>query len=135
MAANDSRRWMVFSRLLAAAFAAAALVVRSPPAARASEAARAKAGMLLAKAGRLRHSLAVLERARPQNEDEWIDRLFQLGLVEARLGLPRKAAVRFEATLARRPELTRVRLELASAYYAAGLDEKARFHFESALSD
>ena len=33
------------------------------------------------------------------------------------------------------PDLTRVRLELASAHYAAGLDEKAKRHFELSLAD
>ena len=43
--------------------------------------------------------------------------------------------MRFETILARRPELTRVRLELARVYHALGRDEKARFHFEASLAD
>ena len=46
-----------------------------------------------------------------------------------RLGLPRQAAERFEAILVRRPGLTRVRLELARAYYLTGRDDKAKYHF------
>ena len=46
-----------------------------------------------------------------------------------RLGLPRQAIERFEAILVRRPGLTRVRLELARAYYLTGSDDKAKYHF------
>ena len=42
---------------------------------------------------------------------------------------------RFEEILALRPGLTRVRLELASAYYLLGRDDKARYHFSSSLAD
>ena len=94
-----------------------------------------QAGRLLFRAGRLLHARRLLERAQPGDEEEQIERLFLLGLIEARLGLPREAAVRFETILARRPELTRVRLELARVYHALGRDEKARFHFEASLAD
>ena len=93
------------------------------------------AGQLLFRAGRIEDARKLLERARPENEEERIERLFLLGLIEARLGLPRRAARRFEAILARRPELTRVRLELARVYHTLGLDEKARFHFEASMAD
>ena len=94
-----------------------------------------QAGRLLLGAGRLHDALAFLEQARPGGEEERIERLFLLGRIEMRLGKPRQAAERFEAILALRPGLTRVRLELARAYYAAGRDEKARYHFGSALAD
>ena len=94
-----------------------------------------RAGQLLFRAGRIEDARKLLERARPENEEERIERLFLLGLIEARLGLPRRAARRFEAILAQRPELTRVRLELARVYDTLGLDEKARFHFEASLAD
>ena len=94
-----------------------------------------QAGRLLLGAGRLRDALAFLEQARPGGEEERIERLFLLGRIEMRLGKPRRAAERFEAILVLRPGLTRVRLELARAYYAAGRDEKARYHFGSALAD
>ena len=94
-----------------------------------------RAGQLLFRAGRIRDAHKLLERARPENEEERIERLFLLGLIDARLGSPRRAAQRFEAILAQRPELTRVRLELARVYHTLGLDEKARFHFESSLAD
>ena len=94
-----------------------------------------RAGQLLFRAGRIRDAHKLLERARPENEEERIERLFLLGLIDVRLGSPRRAARRFEAILAQRPELTRVRLELARVYDTLGLDEKARFHFEASLAD
>ena len=94
-----------------------------------------RAGRLLFKAGRLHEARKLLERARPVDEDERIERLFLLGLIEVRLGLPRQAARRFEAILSGRPELTRVRLELARVYHSLGRDDKARFHFEASLAD
>ena len=92
-------------------------------------------GRLLFDAGRLSDARAFLEQARPADEDEGVERLFLLGRIEMRLGLPRAAARRFEAILARRPDLTRARLELATAYYAAERDDKARYHFEQSLAD
>lgn len=94
-----------------------------------------RAGQLLFRAGRIRAARKLLERARPGNDEERIERLFLLGVIDAQLGLPRRAAQRFEAILAERPELTRVRLELARVYHALGRDEKARFHFEASLAD
>ncbi len=71
----------------------------------------------------------------PRDDPEGIERLFLLGMVESRLGMPRSAARRFETILARRPDLTRVRLELARVYAALGRDEKASFHFRASLAD
>ena len=92
-------------------------------------------GRLLFEAGRFRDARTFLEQARPADEEERIERLFLLGLAEARLGHLRDAAERFEAILAVRPELTRVRLELARVYGLLGRDGKARFHFEASLGD
>ena len=94
-----------------------------------------QAGRLLIRAGRLEHARAFLEAARPANEDEEIERLFLLGRVEMRLGRPERAAERFEEILALRPGLTRARLELASAYYLLGRDDKARHHFSASLAE
>ena len=90
---------------------------------------------LLIKAGRHQDARVFLEQARPVSEEEKIERRFLLGKVYMRLGMPRKAAEQFEAILVIRPDLTRVRLELASAHYAAGFDEKAKRHFELSLAD
>ena len=92
-----------------------------------------QASRLLIKAGRLQDAHVFLEKTRPKNEKEWTERLFLLGRIEMRLGMPRRAVKRFEAILERRPKLTRVRLELAAAYYAAGLDDKAKLHFKWSL--
>ena len=92
-------------------------------------------GRLLLRAGRLEHARAFLEQARPDGEKERIERLFLLGRIEMRLGMPGRAAERFEAILALRPGLTRVRLELARAQYAAGRDAEARHHFRTSLTE
>ena len=94
-----------------------------------------QAGRLLFRAGRIEDARKLLERVRPETDEERIERLFLLGLIDARRGFPSRAARRFEAILAQRPELTRVRLELAQVYYALGRDEKARFHLEASLAD
>ena len=94
-----------------------------------------QAGRLLIRAGRLEHARILLEQARPFDEAEQVERLFLLGRIEMRLGMPGRAVERFEAILARRPELTRVRLELAEAYFRAGRDDKARFQFDQTLAD
>ncbi len=92
-------------------------------------------GRLLYEAGRFRDAHAFLEQARPADGEEDIERRFLLGLAEARLGLLPEAAERFEAILAIRPDLTRVRLELARVYHLLRRDGKARFHFEASLAD
>ena len=93
-----------------------------------------QSGRMLIRAGRLEHAHAFLEQAHTANDHEWIERLFLLGQIEMRLDLPRRAAERFETILARRPGLTRVRLELARAYFLSGRDDKAKYHFSSSLS-
>ena len=92
-------------------------------------------GRLLIRAGRLEHARVLLQRARPSDEEESIERLFLLGRIEMRLGNPQRAAERFAAILTLRPELTRVRLELARAHFLTGDDDKARYHFNASLAD
>ena len=92
-------------------------------------------GRLLLRAGRLEHARAFLQQARPSAEEEEVERQFLLGRIEMQLGLPRQAIERFEAILVRRPELTRVRLELARAYYLTGRDDKAKYHFGLSTGD
>ena len=92
-------------------------------------------GRLLITAGRFDDALAFLEQARPAGEEEALERRFLLGAVYMRLGMPGKAAEQYEAILAVRPDLTRVRLELARAHYAAGQDDKAKHHFQLSLGD
>ena len=117
---------------LAIAFliASAAYAETTPPTAKAPPGLTdMQTGRLLLRAGRLEHARAFLQQARPSAEEEEIERLFLLGRIEMRLGLPRKAVEHFEAILVRRPELARVRLELARAYYLTGRDDKAKYHF------
>ena len=92
-------------------------------------------GRLLIDAGRLGDAKAVLERAQPSDEVDAIERQFLLGRVAMLQGDAREAIDRFESILAVRPDLTRVRLELAAAYHAAGRERKSRRHFEAALAD
>ena len=94
-----------------------------------------QAAKVLMHARQWREAKDILERLRPSDEQEEIERLFLLGVAESRLGLPRSAAQRFEAILALQPGLTRVRLELARVYHALGRDDKARFHFRASLAD
>ena len=127
-----ARAALAFTLLIAAGAGAdpAPETVRPPAGLTDMQAAR-----MLIRAGRLEHARVFLEQARPSDEEESIERLFLLGRVEMQLGMPERAAERFEAILSRRPELTRVRLELAQAYYLAGRDDKARHHFNFSLAD
>ena len=118
--------------LIATATRADAPPAKVPPPAGLSD---MQAGRMLIRAGRLEHAHAFLAQARPANEREWIERLFLLGQIELRLGMPRRAAERFETILARRPALTRVRLELARAYFHSGHDDKAKYHLSATLAE
>ena len=133
------------SRLFFASCAAIAVAILIAIAARADTASATdlspaglsdmQAGRMLIRAGRLEHARAFLEQAQPADENEWVERLFLLGQIELGLGMPRRAAERFETILARRPGLTRVRLELARAYFLSGRDDKARYHFSASLAE
>lgn len=94
-----------------------------------------QAARVLMSAARWREARSVLQRVRPRDEEERVERLFLLGSAEVRLGLLPEAVERFEEILAFRPDLTRVRLELARVYGLLGRDGKARFHFEASLAD
>ncbi len=127
---------------LARAAVAVALLTATAAAAPASERPRPSASLsdmqaarMLVRAGRLEHARAFLEQARPSGEEERIERLFLLGRVEMRLGMPRRAAGRFEEILALRPSLTLARLELARAYYLSGRDDAAGRQFNLSLAD
>ena len=93
------------------------------------------AGRLLMQAGRFEDALIFLKQVQPANEEEAIERHFLLGAVYMRLRMPREAAEQYEAILVIRPDLTRVRLELARAHFAAGQDDKAKYHFQLSLGD
>ena len=97
------------------ALAEAAGTTERPPAA-GSEISDLAAARLLMQAGRFEHALAFLKQAETANQEEAIERRFLLGAVYMRLRQPREAAEQYEAILAIRPDLTRVRLELARAH-------------------
>lgn len=59
------------------------------------------AGRLLIRFGWLEHARKFLEQARSSNEEELIERLFPLGRLEMRLGMPERAAERFEGRSSR----------------------------------
>ena len=124
---------MIAITFLVAVVAHAEVIPDSPPSP--AELTDMQTGRLLIRAGRLEHARAFLEQARPSGEEERLEQLFLLGLVEMRLGMPERAAERFEEILALRPGLTRVRLELARVYYLTGRDDKARRLFSSSLVD
>ena len=56
------------------------------------------------RAGRFEHARAFPGQAQPTNDSEWIERLFLLGRIEIRLGMPGQTAERFEAILAWWPD-------------------------------
>ena len=81
----------------------------------------------------------------PAAVDESVARLFDLGMTSletaertdsatARRDLYDKAIGAFRAILVNRPELIRVRLELARAFFLKGQDGLARRHFEAVLA-
>lgn len=94
-----------------------------------------------------RRFLEALERLRPlaPGHPDRIDALFLLGLAaagaaggeaedEARAALLAEAVRAFHAILIDRPDLVRVRLELARAFFLKGDDDLAREHFERVLA-
>lgn len=93
------------------------------------EAARA----VLAK-GRLDDAELLLRGVKPGEGD--IDDLdFLWGSIALQRGDWPEAIARFRAMLARNPDLPRVRLDLALAYFQAGEDGNAAYHFRLALGD
>jgi tetratricopeptide (TPR) repeat protein len=65
-----------------------------------------------------------------QNEDIRIEAVFQLAHIRLRQGKIRQAISLFHEILNRRPDLTRVRLDLARAYFLDKNYEDATFQFE-----
>lgn len=74
-----------------------------------------------------------LHEATPVSDEEVIEKRLLLALIALEEGAPRSAAESLESILSDHPELVRVRLELARAYYIIGDDEKSRFHFSYVL--
>ena len=84
-------------------------------------------------AGQPDHAALLLEGVRPDQGD--IDDIdFLWGSVAMARGEWQEAIERFRAMLARDPALLRVRLDLALAYFQAGEDGSAAYHFRQALA-
>ena len=84
--------------------------------------------------GELDDAEFLLKGVKPGEGD--IDDLdFLHGAIALRRGDRQAAIARFRAILARNPNLPRVRLDLALAYFQAGQDRRAAYHFRLALGD
>jgi tetratricopeptide (TPR) repeat protein len=84
-------------------------------------------------AGRLETADRLLARTRYPHAGDQMIRDFYVGMVRKDQGRTKEAVAIFREILSRRPEFTRVRLELAHALMVAEEDESARHHFELAL--
>ncbi len=84
--------------------------------------------------GNLEDAEFLLEGVRP-GEGNVDDLDFLFGTIAAKRGDWETAIARFRAILARDPELPRVRLDLALAYFQARQDGSAAYHFRQALGD
>ena len=84
--------------------------------------------------GELDDAEFLLQGVKPGEGD--VDDLdFLHGSIALRRGDSPAAIERFRAMLARNPDLPRVRLDLALAYFQAGQDNRAAYHFRLALGD
>lgn len=102
------------------------------PATGASAAGPAVQAKALIANGRLDAAAALLERGDWADETE---RLFLLAEVSRRRGRHDAAIGQYRDILARRPDLARVRLELARTFFLAGDDDNAERQFRSVLGD
>ena len=136
---------------LCRAFAFAAVVLLATPSAGATTEAPAPAttglsdARALIDAGELEAALAIL-RPLAQGRTVHADVLFHIGVAavgasqrpglsrDARDALLDEAIAAFRAMLVGRPDLERVRLELALAFFLKGEDRLARRHFERVLA-
>ena len=84
--------------------------------------------------GNLEDAEFLLDGVRP-GEGNVDDLDFLHGTIAAKRGDWESAITRFRAMLARDPELPRVRLDLALAYFQARQDGSAAYHFRQALGD
>ena len=106
---------------------------------------RVKTARALVQGNRFAEALKILRPLSLEDRPDWTDVRFLLGLAavrgstesgleeEQRIALLDEAIAAFRSILIRRPELVRVRLELALAFYLKQQDGLAREHFERAL--
>ena len=91
-----------------------------------------KAARVALDKGELDNAEFLLEGVKP-GEGNIDDLDFLRGTIAAQRGDWETAIARFRAMLARNPDLPRVRLDLAFAYFQAGEDRQAAYHFRLAL--
>ena len=120
-----------------------ASVVAAPTRSHLSQDPRVKGARALVESGRFDEALAILRPLAPDHPDR-TDVLFLVGL--AAIGASERAGTRDRAALLReaiavlrtilidQPALTRVRLELARAFFLLGEDDLSRSHFEHVLA-
>ncbi len=119
---------------LALAFAASAGVAatQAPPRPELTAESLIKAAQNALAKGKLDDAEFLLKGVKPGEGD--VDALdFLWGSIAARHDDWQTAIARFRALLARNPDLPRVRLDLAFAYFQAGEDRNAAYHFRLAL--
>lgn len=74
------------------------------------------------------------QSATPQTPQDSVEQAWIIGLSHMRENAPRAALPYLERSVTLAPDVTRFRLELARALYLTEQDDRARFHFESALA-
>lgn len=100
-----------------------------------SELPQLQAAAILIRLGELDQARDILARSTFDDLTKETERVFLLGLLEKRSGNDDRAVSYLQKALDLTPEQTRIRLELADAYYRSGQVDKARFHFRAAAGD
>ena len=125
---------MLIAPLLIVAAAPGLAVSQEPPRPELSAETLIEAARMALLKGELEDAEFLLEGVKPGEGD--IDDLdFLHGTIALARGDWQTAIARFRAMLARNPNLPRVRLDLAFAYFQASEDRRAAYHFRLALGD
>ena len=125
---------VLLALVLTSALAARAAGTQAPPRPQISAEKLVDAARAALAKGKLDDAELLLKGVRPGEGD--IDDLdFLHGTIAMARGAWQDAVARFRAMLARNPDLPRVRLDLALAYFQAGEDGNAAHHFRLALGD
>ena len=125
---------VLLALIFAFSLAAGAAEVQAPPRPELSAETLIETARAALAKGNLEDAEFLLEGVRPGEGD--VDDLdFLHGTIAAKRGDWEAAITRFRAMLARNPDLPRVRLDLAFAYFQAGEDGNAAYHFRQALGD
>lgn len=108
--------------------------VQAPPPSTVSTELLIKTARAAIAEGKLEDAELLLKGVKP-DEGSIDDLDFLWGTIALKRGQWQTAIGRFRAMLARNPDLPRVRLDLALAYFQAGEDGNAAYHFRLALGD